>query len=63
MPADLKNRASGQQDADTVGMYLREVGRTPLLTASEEVDLAKRIEAGVYAAHLLEPRVSAPRTT
>ncbi|WP_045316158.1 sigma-70 family RNA polymerase sigma factor [Lentzea aerocolonigenes] len=53
MPADLKNRASGQQDADTVGLYLREVGRTPLLTASEEVDLAKRIEAGVYAAHLL----------
>jgi RNA polymerase primary sigma factor len=54
MPADLKNRASGQQDADTVGQYLREVGRTPLLTASEEVDLAKRIEAGVYAAHLLQ---------
>ncbi|MET8758059.1 sigma-70 family RNA polymerase sigma factor [Lentzea sp. NPDC004782] len=54
MPADLKNRASGQQDSDSVGQYLREVGRTPLLTASEEVDLAKRIEAGVYAAHLLE---------
>jgi len=54
MPADLKNRASGQQDGDSVGQYLREVGRTPLLTASEEVDLAKRIEAGVYAAHLLE---------
>ncbi|GGU39324.1 sigma-70 family RNA polymerase sigma factor [Lentzea flava] len=54
MPADLKNRASGQQDADSVGQYLRDVGRTPLLTASEEVDLAKRIEAGVYAAHLLE---------
>jgi RNA polymerase primary sigma factor/RNA polymerase nonessential primary-like sigma factor len=54
MPADLKNRASGQQDSDSVGQYLREVGRTPLLTASEEVELAKRIEAGVYAAHLLE---------
>ncbi|SES25192.1 RNA polymerase primary sigma factor/RNA polymerase nonessential primary-like sigma factor [Lentzea xinjiangensis] len=53
MPADLKNRASGQQDADLVGQYLRDVGGTPLLTASEEVDLAKRIEAGVYAAHLL----------
>ncbi|MCR3749153.1 sigma-70 family RNA polymerase sigma factor [Lentzea californiensis] len=54
MPADLKNRASGQQDADLVGQYLREVGRTPLLTASEEVDLSRRIEAGVYAAHLLQ---------
>ncbi|USX55289.1 RNA polymerase sigma factor RpoD/SigA [Lentzea sp. HUAS12] len=54
MPADLKNRASGQQDGDSVGQYLREVGRTPLLTASEEVDLSRRIEAGVYAAHLLE---------
>jgi len=54
MPADLKNRASGQQDADLVGQYLRDVGGTALLTASEEVDLAKRIEAGVYAAHLLQ---------
>ncbi|MET9227571.1 sigma-70 family RNA polymerase sigma factor [Lentzea sp. NPDC003310] len=54
MPADLKNRASGTQDGDSVGQYLREVGRTPLLTASEEVDLSRRIEAGVYAAHLLE---------
>ena len=54
MPADLKNRASGQQDADSVGQYLRDVGRTPLLTAAEEVELSRRIEAGVYAAHLLE---------
>ena len=54
MSADLKNRATGQQDADLVGQYLRDVGGTPLLTASEEVDLARRIEAGVYAAHLLE---------
>jgi RNA polymerase primary sigma factor/RNA polymerase nonessential primary-like sigma factor len=53
MPADLKNRASGQQDADLVGQYLRDVGGTPLLTAAQEVDLSRRIEAGVYAAHLL----------
>ncbi len=35
--------------ADPVRTYLNEIGRTPLLSAAEEVDLAKRIEAGVYA--------------
>jgi RNA polymerase sigma factor (sigma-70 family) len=40
-------------EPDLVGYYLREVGATPLLTADEEVDLSKRIEAGLYAAELL----------
>jgi len=31
---------------DTVGLYLREIGKVPLLTAEQEVALAKRIEAG-----------------
>ena len=34
---------------DTVGLYLKEVGRVPLLSAQEEVDLAKRIERGRLA--------------
>jgi RNA polymerase sigma factor (sigma-70 family) len=38
---------------DLMRVYLAEIGRTPLLTAAEEVDIAKRIEAGVYAAELL----------
>ncbi|KEI44305.1 sigma-70 family RNA polymerase sigma factor [Saccharopolyspora rectivirgula] len=40
--------------ADLVRVYLNGIGRTPLLSANEEVELAKRIEAGVYAKHLLE---------
>jgi RNA polymerase primary sigma factor len=34
-------------------MYLREIGKVPLLTASQEVDLAMRIESGGLAAELL----------
>jgi len=40
--------------ADLVRVYLNGIGKTALLTAADEVELAKRIEAGVYAAHLLE---------
>jgi DNA-directed RNA polymerase sigma subunit (sigma70/sigma32) len=39
--------------SDPVRMYLREIGKVPLLTAAQEVDLAMRIEGGELAAELL----------
>ncbi|RIQ27126.1 sigma-70 family RNA polymerase sigma factor [Jiangella rhizosphaerae] len=43
-----------EEDYDLVGQYLKQISATPLLSAAEEVELARRIEAGVYAAELLE---------
>jgi RNA polymerase primary sigma factor/RNA polymerase nonessential primary-like sigma factor len=49
----VRNNKDAFDEPDLVGYYLREVGSTPLLTAEQEVDLSKRIEAGVYAAELV----------
>ncbi len=37
---------------DPVRMYLKEIGKVPLLNAAQEVDLARRIEAGEFASEL-----------
>ncbi|WP_342396742.1 RNA polymerase sigma factor RpoD [Candidatus Chlorohelix sp.] len=43
---DIAFDLEGMSIDDPVRMYLREIGRVPLLTAAKEVDLAKRMEAG-----------------
>src|ERR1700733_8037896 len=42
--------------ADLVRVYLNGIGKTALLNAADEVELAKRIETGLYAQHLLDTR-------
>ncbi len=50
--ADLDDQTPAM--GDSVHTYLKSIGRTSLLTAEQEVDLAKRIEAGLFAEHKLD---------
>src|SRR5436190_4242202 len=45
--------AAAGATADPVKDYLKQIGRVRLLTAGQEVELAKRIEAGLFAGHKL----------
>ena len=49
-PAEASRRAGS---SDLVRIYLREIGKVPLLTAQDEVDLSKAIEAGLFAQEML----------
>jgi RNA polymerase sigma factor (sigma-70 family) len=57
-PAATKESGVSAPDssAPTLSWYLELVGRTPLRTAEEEIDLAKRVRAGSAAARLLAHR-------
>jgi len=48
--------------SDSVRQYLNEIGRTELLTAEQEVDLAKRYQAGLAAEVLLAASPDMPRS-
>jgi RNA polymerase primary sigma factor len=48
-----RKEAEMTASADSVRAYLKQIGKVALLNAEEEVDLAKRIEAGLYAAERL----------
>ena len=50
--------SEGIEGKDAVGLYLEGIAKTPLLTAAEEVELAKTIEIGLYAEHILNGDVS-----
>ena len=49
--ADLDDQSPAM--GDSVHTYLKAIGRRQLLTAEQEVDLAKRVEAGLYAEYRL----------
>jgi RNA polymerase primary sigma factor len=68
-PEDLRRevQADGARRAavtgDLVRIYLREIGRVPLLTAQDEVDLAKAIEAGLFAEEKLQGQGASPEAS
>ncbi|KOG40870.1 RNA polymerase sigma factor [Streptomyces resistomycificus] len=50
VPEPPRSRAdTSAPSSDLFRQYLREIGRIPLLTAAEEVELARRVEAGLFA--------------
>ncbi|NUR00012.1 MAG: RNA polymerase sigma factor [Streptomyces sp.] len=48
-PPRARSADTGGPSSDLFRQYLREIGRIPLLTAAEEVELARRVEAGLFA--------------
>jgi RNA polymerase primary sigma factor len=61
--APAQQVTSAGATADPVKDYLKQIGRVPLLNAEQEVELAKRIEAGLFAQEKLAnaPKKMSPR--
>ncbi|MFD9886227.1 sigma-70 family RNA polymerase sigma factor [Streptomyces alboflavus] len=49
VPSPRSRADTGGPSSDLFRQYLREIGRIPLLTAAEEVELARGVEAGLFA--------------
>ncbi|MGW1956505.1 RNA polymerase sigma factor [Streptomyces sp. NPDC001920] len=49
LPPRARTADTSGPSSDLFRQYLREIGRIPLLTAAEEVELARRVEAGLFA--------------
>src|SRR3984893_11515527 len=58
-PRQIQTEARRAATGDLVRIYLREIGRVPLLTAHDEVELAKAIEAGLFAEEMMQTGVRA----
>ncbi|WP_392508534.1 RNA polymerase sigma factor RpoD/SigA [Naumannella halotolerans] len=58
--AQRQRANDGIDGKDAVGLYLDGIAKTPLLSAAEEVELARTIEAGLYASKILDGTVTAP---
>jgi RNA polymerase primary sigma factor len=58
-PRPAQSEARRAVTGDLVRIYLREIGRVPLLTAHDEVELAKAIEAGLFAEEMMQVGVRA----
>jgi RNA polymerase primary sigma factor len=61
LPAEVDLDDQTSVMGDSVHTYLKSIGRTSLLTAEDEVNLAKRIEAGLFAEYKLETDTSLSR--
>lgn len=55
---EVNKRYESLSNRGELGLYLHEIGKIALLDAAEEVEVSKRIEAGLFAAHKLESNES-----
>lgn len=59
---DMDSMADNVNIEDPVRMYLKEIGKVPLLSADEEIVFAKRMEAGKIASMVLEKQINTKGT-